>query len=56
MLELLSGHSSSSCVDVTQVSQYSQVSGPKLSNGDMLVELNCANGERISIELVDCLP
>ena len=56
MLDLLSGNSSSSCVDMTQVSQYSQASGLKLPNGDMLVELSCVNGERVSIELVDCLP
>lgn len=56
MMELLCSNSSSSCVDVTQLSHYSHNSGPKLPNGDMLVELNCINGERISIELVDCLP
>lgn len=41
---------------MTRASQISLTPGPRLPNGDMLIELNCINGERLSIELIDCPP
>lgn len=56
MLDLLSSNSSSSCMDITRGSHHSITPGPRLPNGDLLIELNCVTGEKLSIELIDCLP